>query len=164
MADIFKYENGNNTLGFLLMTMVIGIILACGIMLWQIKVPGKLVRSLSQKKAYGEDGAVKAGELGYTKEWLLRYLLSENGALRKYVGIKSHEKDGKGRDVLLSSELYLKEKTRDRAELRYRANNATTGALIAAIILFSLLAVAMHFVIPELIQMLENFVNQVKAK
>jgi len=163
MADIFKYENGNNTLAFLLLTIVAGIILACAVMLWQIKVPGKLVRALSGKGAYGEGKAVKAKELGYKSEWLLRFLLSENGALCKYVGINAAEQDKAGKAVLLTACLYLKKETKDRAALRYSKGNAGTGALIAAIILFSILGVVMYFVIPELIQMLENFVNQVKA-
>lgn len=164
MADLFVYENGSNTLAFLLFSAVIGIIAACVFMLYQIKVPGRLVRALSERKAYGEDTAVSAASLGYHNEWLLRFLLSQNGALSKYVAVTGAKKDKSGKDILHTAGLYLREETKDRAELRYRKKNATVGALIAAIVLFSALAVALHFVIPELITMLENFIDMVKPK
>ena len=74
-------------------------------MLWQIKVPGKLVRKLSAREAVGEDKALSAAELGYTREWLLRFLLSENTALRKYVGVTGAERDKKGKEIIAISNL-----------------------------------------------------------
>ncbi len=162
MAELFVYENGTISLAFLLFSAVIGIIIACAFMLYQIKVPGKLVRALSDKEAYSEETAVSAAELGYKREWLLRFMLSGNGALAKYVAVISHEKDKRGKDILATANFYLREETKDRAQMRYNKNNASAGALIAAILLFSALAVALYFVIPELITMLKNFVESVK--
>lgn len=163
MADIFAYENGSNTLAFVLMTLAIGIVVACSVMLWQIKVPGALVRLLSKKSAVGEDKAVTAAELGYDNEWFLRFLLSENGALCKYVGVIFRDRDKKGKGIHCTASLYLKEETKDLAELRYNRKNASAGALIAAIIIFSALAVILNFIIPDLITMLENFISSLKG-
>lgn len=163
MADFFLNSNGSGKLSFILLTAVIGIVVACIAMLWQIKVPGKLVRKLSAREAVGEDKALSAAELGYTKEWLLRFLLSENTALRKYVGVTGAERDKKGKEILTASSLYLREETKERAELRYNKKNASTGTLIIAIVLFSALAVAMYFIIPDLIKMLENFIGTLKG-
>ena len=157
MADYFVKENGYGTLAFLLTAFAVGVVCACVMMLWQMQVPGRLVRLLAKRKAYGVETAVSAAELGYKSEWLLRFILSKNGALRKYVGVVPEE----GR--LTRASFYLKEQTRDRAELRYRKKNATLGALIAAVILFSGAAVAMNFIIPDLVVMLENFIESLKG-
>ena len=163
LEQLFVNPNGSGTLAFILLMAVVGIVIGCSVMLWQIKVPGALVRALSGRGAYGADRAVYAAELGYRREWVLRFLLSENGALHKYVGVIPTEKDKKGRDLLTCASLYLREETKDRAELRYRKGNATTGALIAAIVLFTALAIIMYFIIPDLIKMLENFISSLKG-
>ena len=162
MADIFAYENGSNTLAFVLMTLTVGIVAACAVMLWQIKVPGAMVRVLSKRGAVGRDKAVPAAELGYKNELFLRFLLSENSALSKYVDVILRDRDRKGRGIYTTASICLREETKDRAELRYNRKNATVGALIAAMIVFSILAVILNFIIPDLIQMLENFINSLK--
>lgn len=170
--DIFAYD-GKNTLAFVVMGIFVGTAVACFIMLYNIKLPGKLVRALSKLGANSPERAVSASECGFKSEFILRFMLSENGALAKYVRIipngkengEKTPKDRSARSIRLSeASFYLEESTRIRAELRYDKKNANTLTVIVGILLLLILALAMLIIIPDLMQMLENFIGMFAEK
>ncbi len=161
MADFFAYD-GQNTLAFVLTAFFVGIMLACLGMLYQIKLPGRMVRALLKAGADSPEKAVTAGQAGFHREWILRFMMSANGALAKYVGVlpQTHIRRGKKlRPRYADARYYLYPQTRDRAAVRYQTRQATVPALIAAIVVFGLAAVVMHTVIGDLVQMCKNFIS-----
>lgn len=159
MDNILSYSNGANTLAFVIIAFLIGIVLACVLMLWQIKVPGAIVRTLLKAGADAPERAIGADKLGMS-EALLRFVLKDTGALAKYVRVipgKTVRQGKQTRPVYTDARYYLAPETRDRAAIRYDRRRASVGALIAAIVVFSACAVVLTFIIPDLIRMLENF-------
>lgn len=160
-SDIFSY-NGGNTLSFVILAIFLGTAAACVIMLYNIKIPGRMVRALSRAGANSPEKAISAADCGIKSERMLRFMLSERAALSKYVRIIPEEtvKMGKKeRAVLKSAKFYLEEETRLRAELRYDDKNANLLTVTVGIFLLALLAFAAVAIIPELTQMLKNFIS-----
>lgn len=161
LDDVFAY-NGANTLAFVIFAFLIGIVLACALMLWQIKVPGRLVRALIAAGANAPERAIGAEQLGMHSERTLRFLLKDTGALSKYVRVlpvKQIKRGKRSYPEYMSAKYYLAPQTEHRAALRYEAKRASVPALIAAIVFFSILAVVLLTVIPDLLQMLNNFLE-----
>lgn len=77
--EIVSYT-GLPDLSMILIGMVVGIAAACLIMLYQIRVPGKIIRALIRAGADAPEKALNAGQLGFKHEWLLAFALGENGA------------------------------------------------------------------------------------
>ena len=155
MADFFFNEGGWGTLPYILAMALAGVIVACIAMLWQIKVPGKIVRTLDENGAHSPEEALDAAALGYKSERKLKRRFSPNGALHKYV-VVTFEEGAEG--VYLKAKYHLDPQRLDAAQMRYKKKNATVPALITAIIAFSIVAVIMGFIIPDLVQMLKNFI------
>lgn len=161
LNDIFTYDGGNSV-SFVVMGIFLGAAAACGVMLYNIKFPGKLVRALLRLGALSPEGAVSAAECGFKNEALLRFMLSDTGALSKYVHIIPVEtvKKGKKETVLLTkAKFYLEPETKYRAEMRYDRKKANPLTVVAGIVLLALLALAAIWLIPELVQMFKNFIG-----
>lgn len=162
--DLLSY-NGSNSLSFVVFAMFLGAAFACAVMLYHIKIPGKMVRALSKAGADSPEKAVGAAECGITSERLLRFILSDGSALSKYVRILPAETVKKGKKelaVLKSAKFYLEEETRVRAELRYDGRNANLLTAATGILFLAMLAFAAVAVIPDLVQMLKNFIGMFK--
>ncbi len=164
LGDLLSY-NGSNSLSFVVFTMFLGAAVACAVMLYHIKIPGKMVRALSKAGANSPEKAIGAAECGITSERLLRFILSEGSALSKYVRILPTETVKKGKkelSVLKSAKFYLEEETRVRAELRYDGRNANLLTVTVGVLLLAVLAFAAVAIIPDLVQMLKNFIGMFK--
>ena len=162
-ADLFG-SKGTSSVGFILIAFFIGIICAALMMLYQIAVPGKLVRALLRRQADCPERAANVQTLGFRSEALLRFLFKDTGALSKYVIPKEQVKKGKKtRPVMLSAQYYLIPETKERAAIRYDRKRANVLNVVAAIVLFAVVGGVLYFVIPDLIQMLENFISIVKG-
>lgn len=160
MADIFSFE-GLGSLDFVIVAFVVGIVIACAGMLYQIKIPGKVVRTLLAAEALGEASALDASAFGFP-EWLLRFILKDTGALAKYVKVipvRTRRRGKSTEPVYAEAKYYLLPETKERASIRYERRRASVGALIAAMILFPILGAILLTVIPDLVQMVNNFIN-----
>ena len=105
-ADLFG-SKGTSSVGFILIAFFIGIICAALMMLYQIAVPGKLVRALLRRQADCPERAANVQTLGFRSEALLRFLFKDTGALSKYVQVIPKEQVKKGkktRPVMLSAQ------------------------------------------------------------
>lgn len=154
-----KIASAQFDLHFILIGLVVGVAVACFLMLYQVRVPGRLIRNLIKAGADTPDKALEAAALGFKSEWLLRFILSERGAAYKYVGIvpgqvKTHKK--KEQIIMLKARYYIRPETKLRAAMRYDAKNAGVVSVIAAIGLLAAAAAIMAAVIPELVQMFKN--------
>ena len=156
--EIVSYT-GLPDLSMILIGMVVGIAAACLIMLYQIRVPGKIIRALIRAGADAPEKALNAGQLGFKHEWLLAFALGENGAARKDVGIlpgKVRRRGKKTCPVLLDARFYILPETKLRASMRYDRKNASWLTVVGSVILFAAAALVLAYVIPDLIQMLKN--------
>lgn len=166
LNDIFTYDGGNS-LSFVVMGIFLGTAVACGVMLYNIKFPGGLVRALLRLDALSPESAVTAAECGFKSEALLRFMLSDTGALSKYVHIipvKTVKKGKKERVLLTSAKFYLEPETKYRAEIRYDRKKANPLTVVIGILLLALLALAAIWLIPELVQMFKNFIGMFAGK
>lgn len=146
-------------LHFILIGLVVGVAVACFLMLYQIRVPGRLIRGLIKAGADSPEKALEAAALGFKSERLLRFILSERGAAHKYVGIvpgRAVTRKKKKQLVMLEARYYIRPETKLRASMRYDAKNAGVVSVIATIGLLAAAAAIMAAVIPELVQMFKN--------
>ncbi|MCI8589132.1 MAG: hypothetical protein HFE77_00210 [Clostridiales bacterium] len=158
MKEIFTYT-AHPDLRFVLIGFVVGISIACLIMLYQIRVPGRLIRTLIKAGADSPEKALRAQDLGFKSEWFMHFVLSERGAARKYVGIVPGpviRKKGKEQIVMSKAEYYILPETKLRASMRYDAKNANAFTVIISILLFAAAAIILAYVIPDLLQMMKN--------
>ena len=166
LNDIFTYDGGNSV-SFVVIGIFIGAAVACIVMLYIINFPGKMVRALVRLGALSPESAVSASDCGFKSEELLRFMLSEKGALSKYVHIipvETVKKGKKEKTVLTSAKFYLEPETKDRAEIRYEKKRAGVLTAVVGILLLGILALAVIWLIPELMQMLKNFIGMFSTR
>ena len=66
--------------------------------------------------------------------------------------------------MLTSAKFYLEPETKDRAELRDEKKRAGVLTAVVGILLLGILALAVIWLIPELMQMLKNFIGMFSTR
>ncbi len=146
-------------------------------------VMGKAARILLKREADTPEKALTLAEMGCEKNILIRLGLREEGSLRREIVCANADDfqprtPGKFRAVLrkifsrdpelpakldfATARFYLPEANKFRAEERYNAKGQTLPRLILALGLIALVCAGAVFVIPELMQMLDNFITIVR--
>lgn len=155
LEALFAYENGSNSLGFVITAFVVGMIIASICMLYEIKVSGRIIRVLDRAGARSPETAIPAEAFGLS-DGKLRRLLRPSTVISKYVKICE---DGA---LTQKSLCYLDPAKADQAAIRYDRRRAHPRTVIIGAVLLAVLGIAMAFVIPDLVQMVKNFVSMVK--
>lgn len=110
---------------------------------------GRAVRSVIDAKAYGEENAKTAEELGFAKSPLILSAI-EKGILSRFIKIKEEE----GQRLY-----YMDEELRIRAELRYQGKKSELYFGIIGIIVFLILAFVAAEYLPELFDLLKDLAS-----
>ena len=144
------------------------------------RVIGAFPRRLIKDGIHTPEAAVTVTDTGFGRNFLVKRALREGGSLRKMVilanpGDFPAKEDGPARKRLfriLSMEspvrrkltwdkarFYLPEEDRYTAEVKYEAKGTSVGGVILSVILIAAIGFAALYVIPELFQLLDNFLS-----
>lgn len=152
LERLFAYENGTVSLAFIITAFVAGAIIASAVMLREIKVPGRIIRTLDKAGARSPESAIPAKSFGFT-ESRLRRLLRPRSVISKYVRFCS---DGLPNGETLC---YLAPESADSAVIRYDGRRASPRTVIVGSVLLCALGVAMYYIIPNIEKMLNNLIS-----
>lgn len=180
---------GDNTLTILIWSLYCGVILSVLYSTFQKRIIGAFVRRLIKIGAKTEETAKTLSELDY--KYIFPILLSLRGSapLRKVVRIvgevldteeevsseveppkqslKNQKKAKKqikyDKNSIKDLRFYLPQSNIDRAESIYGKTDINPTIIIIAAVLFLVVAIACFAVIPKLIQMIQTFLNNLKA-
>lgn len=140
----------------------------------------RIIQALLKNGCADEASAKTLGELGLGKQWFIRSMLKDETVLRRsvliandaYVPVKAGKLKKFWYEKFLhddlpkkldwdSAKFYLPEENRIAAELRYKVEgHPVRNFIFAAVGLFAV-ALFANFAIPELLQMLDNFITTV---
>ncbi len=148
------------------------------------RIPGVFLKHLKGAAANSPEGAVTLAELGMEKNFLLKRALGDGKPLRKYVSLSNEadfvkftpnssrfarilrkifslpEPQERTRIDFNQAKFYITDDDRYTAEVRYNGKGADGLGIILSLILLAVLGAVLHWVLPELITMLEGLFTQ----
>ena len=137
-----------NDLTMILLSFVIGIVIASIAMIYRQTFLGNIVRKIIDKKALSESEALTLEQLGINpNNILVKFALRDNSTFRKIV-IKTEQ-----------NRYYIPEERRIREEIRFRKKGNDAVAVIVGAILFVLAAFILLTVIPWLTDHAKDIFN-----
>ena len=143
----FLTEYKSLDLTMILLSFLIGIIIASAAMIYHQIFLGGIIRRIIEKNALSPEKALTLDELGYSKKSLLvKFALRENSTFRKHILSPEGSKD----------RYYIPEEKRIGLEIRFRKKGNGILGIVFAAILFAIAAFVMLTVIPWLIDLTKN--------
>ena len=178
MSDtIYSYKNfdftslSDNTLNVIVLGIIVGIIVGTVFSVLYKTVTSSFIKALVRNNITTPDKAKKIDDLDFIGKWYIKNELKYTyKTLRRYVICANEEelldnKNNKKEFQKLPVEnalFYLPEEKRIEAELRFTGVRKPIGTIILTIILGTAAAYFAIFAIPELLQMLDNFLTSIK--
>lgn len=150
------------------------------------RLVGGFVKSLISGGCLSPENAKTITDLGYGTDWFIKNALSTDNVLRRLVvrvgteapadaGVDAAsegetETSGKKKPLKASrsgredidfstARFYIPEELKYRAEVRYASRGTDFFALGICVVIFAAAAFAAIFIIPELIQLIDNFIG-----
>lgn len=143
----FLTEYKSLDLTMILLSFLIGIIIASAAMIYHQVFLGGIIRRIIEKNALSPEKALTLDELGYSKNNLfVKFALKENSTFRKHIQSPEESKD----------RYYIPEEKRIGLEIRFRKKGNGILGIVFAAILFAIAAFVMLTVIPWLIDLTKN--------
>ncbi|MBQ8398141.1 MAG: hypothetical protein IJX53_08115 [Clostridia bacterium] len=174
----------------IIICMFIGIVLASVLAIFNKRVLGDFVRAISRESATSPEKAMTLEQLGFLKNSAVRSALKRNGSLRRAVrcveddradleagiplrpGIAELYGDvplvegapGAGRTDLNAAHFYIPQAEIYTAEIRYEKKGTNWLSLLGVIVLCLILVSLLFKLMPDIFQLLDNFINMVKPE
>ncbi len=158
-----RVELGTNsvtTLNIIVWAIFAGFIIAIGVTLYSRFVPGKIVRALIEKKAHTRECALFAAEVGCNNAFI-RFALRKNSTMRRIVRMEDDTDTERSDKEFEAAKFYIPEEYIHRAESIYGKSDITAKTVILSIIGLLAAAIVAFIVIPNLIQLLANFIESI---
>lgn len=164
------FLSGDNKLEVIVVGICIGVILGTVLAVVYKSITSAFIKQLISKEIFTKEAAIKIESLDFCGKWFIKNELKhEQTPLRKYVRITNEEdvtlkKKGKGTPKIdvKNALFYLPEENKTSAEFRYSGVNKPVASIVITIILTVAMGLFTLFAAPELIQMLENFLNSLE--
>ena len=143
-------------MNYILIGLYVGIVIALSVICYRKNHMGKAIRAIIEKGALSEESALTAEELGLAgKRTLISALRREKfGSLVKTA---DSAKDGDAQ-----ARYYIPEDRRYEAENRYSRRGSGIGSVIIWAVILIPVFMFLRFIIPELLQLLDNFITSIK--
>ena len=120
---------------------VIGILIALAVHIFSRHFLGGFLKALNDKGACNEDSAIKLSDIGYQKNFLIKYALSHKTTVSFIVAkIPSDTKD--------DTKYYIPEEKSRKAEALYRSEGLSPRAFVALIIVLLAVLLLCKYVVP----------------
>lgn len=117
------------TVPMIVWTVYIGIALGTILSYYNKAILGKAIRALLEREVFGEDKALTAEELGFSRNFFILNSI-RRGVLERFV----HTVEGEPKRY------YLIEEERHRAELRYSNKGTDLFVVVVALVIFLIVA------------------------
>lgn len=147
-------------LNYILIGLYVGIVVGLCLMCYRKGHMGKAIRAILKAQAHSAEDAKTPEELGLSKSRSLVRALRRGkfGGLVKSVGFDPEEK----KPDYSGERYYIPEERRYQAEDRYSRRGVGIPMVIFWAIILIPVFMVLRFVIPELLQMLDNFITGLK--
>ena len=143
-------------LNYILLALYAGVVIALSVVCYRKRHLGKAVRAIIEKGALSEDSALTAEELGLAGSRTL------SSALRREKFGSLVKAASSGKDGGSVARYYIPEDRRYEAETRYSGRGCGIGAVIIWAVILIPVFMILRFIIPELLQLLDNFITSIK--
>ncbi len=173
-------QKPSSSFALIMWAMVLGIVLACLLALYEKRVIGGFVRKLLRAEAFSPESARTLAELGYAKNPFVRAALHGKTALSALVYMPGEDPQISGdseegtlhampairssRDVRApDARFYIPEPLRHRAQIRFEQHGTHWMAVVAAAVLFSALAAFLIWAMPRVANFLSSFFARMRG-
>ncbi len=173
------------TLAIVLWSIYVGFVIAGGLSVYHKCYLGEVVRALVRKKATDAESAVPVKELGIRMGYLRRKNVLGGGTLSKYVTVANPDEslvkkpplnpflsavlkffggtgERKTEYNTAKAKIYLLEKKRIQAEVRYSKKGTNALMFFVGAAVFLAITVALTFAIPYLLDLLDDAITMYK--
>ncbi len=151
------------TLNIIVWSLFIGFMIGIGVTLYNKFVLGTLVRELIEHGAHTEETALTAAEIGCANPFI-RFALRENGSFRRIVRMKGDTEAEQSKEKFKDARFFIPDENVHRAEIIYGKSGMSIVSVLLAVLAFLVIAFVSFIVVPDLIQMLSNFIAGITPK
>lgn len=145
------------TLNIVIWSLYIGFLIGIGITVYNRIVVGSLIRRLIERKAFTEGGALTVSEIGCANPFV-KLALRSKGTLRRIVFMVGDTEEKRIKEDFETSKFYISDENLHRAEVVYGNSGTSILSVLLSVLAFFIVVLLSFFVIPNLIQMLSNFI------
>lgn len=158
--EIHLGTNSVTTLNIIVWSLFIGFMIAIGVTLYNKIVLGTIVRSLIDRQAFCEEDSLTASEVGCNNIFI-RFALRRGGSFRRIVRMTGDTEYEQVKGDFTTARYYIPSENVHRAEMIYGKAGASVFSVLLSILAFLAVAFISFIVIPDLIQMLMNFIESI---
>ncbi len=176
----FKFDNPTTTLSIIIWGMYIGFMIGGALSVYNKGYLGEVIRCLAKRGINSPEKAIELDKMGIRMSWLRRRNICAGGVLSRYVIIANPEEclikkkplspvmrifgitERKTEYDATKAKVYLLEKKRIQAELRYSNKGTNIVVFLISAAAFLVLAVALTFAIPYLLDLLDSTITMYK--
>lgn len=184
MFHVYLYDNFDLYNPFISVELIVwalfgGFVFASLLAVYNKRLIGGLVKRILSENATTPEKALTVTELGYGTDWFIKNALRKDEALLRFVSRvdapaaedtdaeKEDEADAKSasESKLIDFEtarFYIPEEKKYKAEVRYAGKGTDFVAFGICVVIFAVSAFAAIFLIPDLIQLIDNFIGTFK--
>lgn len=178
------------SLGSIIVCMVIGILLASVMAIFNKRVLGDFVRAISRESATSPEQAMTLEQLGFLKNTAVRSALKRNGSLRRAVRCVEDDRadlaagralrpgiaelygevpptegaQAPARTNLSAAHFFIPASEIYTAEIRYEKKGTNWLGFFGVIIVCVILASLLFRLMPDLFQLIDNFIGMIKPE
>ncbi len=161
MAPEFVFPEYVKSIDTIAWCMFGGVIIGAGIAIYFKEVLGAFVRFLIKNGYNSAEVAPMLEETKYAKNFFVKRAI-KNGTYKRVMKIQAPDDEKlTSKEVILKSRYYIPDDLVFQAENVFSKKGTSWFALLMTVILFFIVAALSLFVVPDLIQMLNNFINSI---
>ena len=153
-------DNPITTLNIIIWSLYIGFMIGIAVTLYNRLILGGLIRKLIDRGAMTEGSALSSAEVG-CKNPLIRFSLREKSTLRRIVHMSGDTETTRSREPFDKARFYIPDENIHRAEVIYGNSGTGLVSILLSILAFFIVVLISFFVIPNLLQMLTNFISEI---
>lgn len=177
LYDNFELYNPFISVKLIVWALFAGFVFAALLAVYNKRLVGGLVKKMLFEDCTSPEKAMTVTELGYGTDWFIKNALRTDNALLRFVKridvpaenadkkeAKAPEKSRGGHDVIdfSTAKFYIPEEVKYKADVRYASKGTDFVSFGICIVIFIAAAFAAIFLIPDLIQLIDNFIGTFK--
>ena len=176
----FELYNPFISLDLIVWALFAGFVLASLLALYNKRIIGGFVKAMLRDECLSPETAKTVTELGYGSDWFIKNALRTDTVLRRFVVRIDKDADGadsseqpKGEkkkrppkhDAIdfTTARFYIPEELKYKADVRYASRGTNIITFVIGVAALIAAAFAAIYFIPDLIQLIDNFITQMKT-
>ena len=148
------------TLNLIVWSLFIGFMIGIAVTIYNKFVLGTLVRELIERGAHTEEAALTAAEVGCANPFI-RFALRESSSFRRVVRMKGDTETELSKESFKTARYFIPDENVHRAEVIYGGSGTTVVSILLSVLACLIVAFVSFIVVPDLIQMLTNFIAEI---